>query len=130
VPLATIQRAKQLVRDQRSHGFASAVDVLLHNGTYEVAQPLTFDAMDGGVSFVAPTTYKAAPGARPVLIGGKVLKLDWIKDTAAPMCGKPNCLQVYAMNQLTHCSLAGSACGELASRTPTLASRPSSVEVT
>lgn len=81
-PLATVQKAKQLVRDQRSKGFTDAVDVMLHNGTYEVAQPLVFDALDGGVSFASPTTYKAAANAHPVFVGGKVLKLAWTKDIA------------------------------------------------
>jgi hypothetical protein len=80
-PLASIQKAKQIVRAKRAKGLGGAVDVILHNGTYECPEPLQFSAEDGGVSFMAPTTYKAAQTARPELIGGKALKLKWTLDT-------------------------------------------------
>src|SRR5204863_6710010 len=53
-------------------------------GTHMLAEPLVFTAEDSG-SKECPVTYAAAPGAKPVLSGGKVLK-GW-KET--PVDGKP-----------------------------------------
>lgn len=68
---ASIGRAQQAIRDlKQAGGLKAPVTVLLRGGTYSMDQPLAFGPLDSG-SEVAPVTYTAYPGERPVLHGGR-----------------------------------------------------------
>jgi hypothetical protein len=64
-PLATPQRARDLLRERRRAGtLPAAVEVRLHAGRYRLSEPLVFTPEDSG-----PVTWTAAPGEAPVLSG-------------------------------------------------------------
>ncbi len=68
-PFATLQRAQRAVRELPPAARMAPVTVLVHEGRYELAEPLVFTPEDSG-SAVAPVTWAAAPGAAPVISGG------------------------------------------------------------
>jgi len=64
-PLATPQRARDVLRERRRAGIlAGAAEVRLHGGRYRLSEPLVFTPEDSG-----PTTWAAVPGETPVLSG-------------------------------------------------------------
>ncbi|MFC1431677.1 discoidin domain-containing protein [Streptacidiphilus sp. N1-3] len=63
--------AQQLVRSVTGTA-QTDIDVVLADGTYRLANTLSFDAADGdGATSGHTVTYQAAPGADPVLSGGE-----------------------------------------------------------
>jgi hypothetical protein len=62
--------ARDAVRRLRAAGNTGPVRVVVADGTYRVAEPLVLTPEDGG-SAEAPVRYEAAPGAKPVLSGGR-----------------------------------------------------------
>ncbi|MEU4411460.1 NEW3 domain-containing protein [Streptosporangium sp. NPDC023963] len=68
-PLATLEEAQRRARDAAAGGNRD-VTVLLLDGTYRPASPLRFGAADSGRNGHT-VTWKAAPGARPVLSGAR-----------------------------------------------------------
>jgi parallel beta-helix repeat protein len=70
-PFLTIYRAQQAARAlPREDGhLLQPVEVIIQDGIYFLAETLTFTQSDSG-SAAAPVTYKAAPGANPVISGG------------------------------------------------------------
>ncbi|RMF99385.1 MAG: hypothetical protein D6741_08625, partial [Planctomycetota bacterium] len=72
-PLRTLGRAQQVV-----HKIAGRepVHVFLDDGTYFLDNTLVFTPADSGTR-EAPVTFAAKPGAKPVVSGGRLLKLDW-----------------------------------------------------
>ncbi|MEK0448646.1 MAG: hypothetical protein RL088_914 [Verrucomicrobiota bacterium] len=74
-PVNSLVAARDAVRAAREKGDASAVRVIVGEGTYAITEPVVFEPRDGGV------TYEAAPGAKPVFTGGR--RIDgWKKDGA------------------------------------------------
>ena len=71
-PLATVARAKQLVRERIAAGLKENLTVLIGPGTYELAEPLVFGPEDSG-SKQHSITYKAAADGKVVLSGGRKL---------------------------------------------------------
>lgn len=69
-PVRTLQRAQTAAR--RAAGRGRPVRVLLRGGTHRLSRPLVLDHRDSGAPG-APVTYRAAPGARPVLSAGLVV---------------------------------------------------------
>jgi len=65
-PVATLERARDIVRQKRSA--PDRPRVVVADGRYELAKPFTLSPEDSGV------TYEAAPGARPVFSGGRVIQ--------------------------------------------------------
>ncbi|NUS15358.1 MAG: hypothetical protein HOY69_28865 [Streptomyces sp.] len=65
----SLTQAQDTVRALVASGLTGDVDVQLADGTYRLADPLTFTAADGG-SGDHSVTWRAAPGAHPVLSGG------------------------------------------------------------
>lgn len=63
-PLATIEAARNVVREHRQAGFTGHATVRIGPGTYHFANPLTFGPEDSG-----PTRYIGEPGA--VVDGGR-----------------------------------------------------------
>ncbi len=72
-PFATVQRARDAVRATKAKGpLAGPVTIVLAGGTYRLDKTLEFGPEDSGAAD-APITYKAAPGQRPVLSGGRAV---------------------------------------------------------
>jgi len=69
-PVASLMGARDAVRRLRAAGRTGPVRVVVADGTYRVAEPLVLKPDDGG-SAEAPVRYEAAPGAKPVLSGGR-----------------------------------------------------------
>ena len=96
-PLASLPAARDAVRRLKAKGpLAEPVRVVIAEGRYTLAETLTFTADDGGTE-KCPVVYEAAPGAQPVLSGGRVIK-GWKHEGAgiwkAP-CPVPNTRQLY-----------------------------------
>ena len=64
-PFATVARARNAVRDLKRQPGGAPASVVLHGGTYALAEPLVFTPEDSNA------TYAAAPGEQPVLSGGR-----------------------------------------------------------
>ncbi len=69
-PFATLVRARDAIRAQKERG---PVQVHVAGGDYTLTEPLVLEPRDSGTS-EAPILYKAAPGARPVFSGGRVIR--------------------------------------------------------
>lgn len=83
-PLASLVGARDLLRRMRADGSiptTEAVEVRIHGGTYEIPGGCIFEAGDGGAE-QSPVTYCAAPGEKPVLVGGKRLPWDTFRAVA------------------------------------------------
>jgi len=81
-PLATLTGARDALRRLRVSGAvapAGPVRVLVADGVYPVTGPLVIEARDSG-SAEALVSYQAAPEARPIFSGGRVMR-GW--ETAA-----------------------------------------------
>jgi len=75
-PVATPQRAQQLVRSLITAGLAEPVDVIFTDGTWQLDAPLELRPGDSGTADF-PITWKAAEGATPILSGGKPITGIW-----------------------------------------------------
>ncbi len=72
-PLASLAGARDALRRLRADGQAAApVRVVVAAGTYRVDKPIEFGPEDGGTADAA-VRYEAAPGARPVISGGRTI---------------------------------------------------------
>ena len=85
-PLATPERARDQVRKLIAAGLRQPIEVVLHEGIYELPRTLTFGPQDGGTREF-PIAWRAAEGARVLLRGtrkvtgwrpwkGKILQSD------------------------------------------------------
>ncbi len=72
-PLATLTAAQTLARKSARH---EPVTVVLHAGTFYLADTLRFTVADSGTARF-PVSYTAAPGESPVISGGERLALQW-----------------------------------------------------
>jgi hypothetical protein len=68
-PFATLERARDAVRESRAHEPGKAVTVHLRGGRYEIAGPLVLGPEDSG-SGAAPVVWTAYRDERPVVSGG------------------------------------------------------------
>ncbi len=64
-PVASLERARDLVRLAKS---TEVSRVVVGNGRYQLTQPFVLASADSGV------VYEAAPGARPVFSGGRIIR--------------------------------------------------------
>jgi hypothetical protein len=72
-PFATLHRARDAVRALKSQrALAEPVRVNVAGGLYTLTEPFVLLPEDGGTE-QAPVVYQAAPGARPVFTGGRVI---------------------------------------------------------
>lgn len=69
-PLATLGRARDILRETRAAG--NGASVWLHAGVYETGASFILDAEDGGTPD-GLVEYRALPGKKPVLVGGRIL---------------------------------------------------------
>ncbi len=68
-PLATLPRARDVVRELRRGGLQQPIEVLLSEGTHYLSQPLVLTPEDSGTA-ECPITWRAAEGAQPTISGG------------------------------------------------------------
>ena len=80
-PFATLGRARDAIREmkKKENGLREPVEVLVRGGTYRLAEPLVLAPEDSGTA-TAAVSYAAAPGASPVLSGGRTIT-GWRKGT-------------------------------------------------
>jgi hypothetical protein len=72
-PLASLAGARDAIRRLKSAApLAEPIRVIIAAGTYVITEPVVFTPEDSG-SASAPITYEAAPGAKPVFTGGRVI---------------------------------------------------------
>ncbi len=64
-PLASLEGARNRIRELKAGGLTKPMTVTVHQGRYTLTQPLTLEPQDSG------STYQAAKGARPVFSGGR-----------------------------------------------------------
>lgn len=71
-PVATLDRARDLLRGRRaaSEGGDVSSRVILADGCYRLTRALSLSPDDGGTA-TASVSYEAAPGAHPVISGGR-----------------------------------------------------------
>ncbi|WCJ58320.1 right-handed parallel beta-helix repeat-containing protein [Fontisphaera persica] len=73
-PLASLAGARDAIRKLKTAGpLHEPVRVLVADGRYTLTAPVVFELEDSGAPS-APITYQAAPGARPVFSGGRVIR--------------------------------------------------------
>ena len=72
VPVASLIGARDAIRRLRASGSTGPVRVTIAAGTYRFTEPLILEPQDGGTA-EAPVVYEAAPGARPVFSGGRLV---------------------------------------------------------
>lgn len=68
-PLASLDGARLKVRDAITKDASIPITVLVRGGEYRLLQTVVFSPADAG-SKMAPITYKAYPGEKPVFTGG------------------------------------------------------------
>jgi len=71
-PFATLERARDAIRERRKAGLAEPVTVFVHGGDYPLAQTFTLSKEDSGTA-EAPVIWRAFGAERPCLIGGKAI---------------------------------------------------------
>ena len=72
-PLASLAGARDTVRRFKGdRSLTQPVKVLIADGTYSLTAPVLFTPLDSGTES-CPITYQAAPGAKPVFTGGRVI---------------------------------------------------------
>jgi hypothetical protein len=72
-PVATLEQARDLVRQQKNAaGLREPMRIVVASGTYVMSKPFLLTPEDSGTERF-PIVYEAAPGARPVFTGGKVI---------------------------------------------------------
>lgn len=72
-PLATLHKAKQMVRDISNE---KPVEILVREGTYYLGEPLIFRAEDSG-SETSPVIYKSYEDELVTISGGQKLDCNW-----------------------------------------------------
>ena len=73
-PFATLERARDAVRELKKNGALpnGGVTVDVRGGVYQLARPLELSEADSGTSN-APVVYRARPGEKVLLVGGRVV---------------------------------------------------------
>jgi hypothetical protein len=72
-PVASLARARDVIRLWKTAGpLSEPVRVVVADGLYTIREPFTLTPLDSGTE-ACPITYENAPGANPVISGGRVL---------------------------------------------------------
>lgn len=71
-PAASLAGARDIIRRLRETGEAAPVNVEVEDGVYFLTAPFVLSPQDSA-SASAPIVYEAAPGAHPVISGGRVI---------------------------------------------------------
>ena len=77
-PVATLARARDAARALIAKGLTAPCEVVVHAGTYRLAEPLVLGPEDGGTADQA-VTWRAADGPSPVVSGGRAIT-GWKQD--------------------------------------------------
>ncbi len=101
-PLASLRGARDAVRKLKAQGpLAEPVWVKIAGGVYPMTEPVVFEPQDSGTAR-CPVFYEAAPGAKPVFDGGRVIRgfraaADgiWTAPVSDVGAGKPRFEQLY-----------------------------------
>jgi hypothetical protein len=73
-PLASLARARDLIRELKAaEGLEQPVTVMVREGKYFLDETLVLDPRDSGTQ-ECPIIYKAYPGERPILSGGRKIR--------------------------------------------------------
>ncbi|WP_229898309.1 right-handed parallel beta-helix repeat-containing protein [Streptomyces finlayi] len=75
-PVRTLARAQALARQATRTAPGRPVNVIVRGGTYRLDRTLTFGAEDSGTAS-GPVAYRAAPGEKVVLKGGRQVTAPW-----------------------------------------------------
>ena len=100
-PFATLDRARRavgaLMKTGALAGKGEPLTVQVRSGTYYLSSPLVFSAADSGTE-AAPVVYRAFPGEKPVISGGRRIA-GWQPDSdgrwKAGAAGVDNTRQLY-----------------------------------
>ena len=84
-PVATLERARDAIRERRKAGLAEPVTVFIHAGGYSLAKTFTLAKEDSGTA-EAPVVWRAYNNDKPVLVGGAVIT-GWQPVTDDPRTG-------------------------------------------
>ena len=84
-PVATLERARDAIRERRKAGLAEPVTVFIHAGNYSLAKTFTLSKEDSGTA-EAPVVWRASENEKPVLVGGAVIT-GWQSVTDDPRTG-------------------------------------------
>ena len=71
-PLATLERARDVIRERKKAGLAEPVTVFIHAGNYSLAKTFTLSKDDSGTA-EEPVVWRAYGNDTPVLSGGAVI---------------------------------------------------------
>ncbi|MHC4248477.1 MAG: LamG-like jellyroll fold domain-containing protein [Planctomycetota bacterium] len=69
-PVRTLGRAQVLARERIAEGLRAPLTVVIHEGTFRLAEPLVFTAEDSGTR-ECPVTWRAADGEKVTVSGGR-----------------------------------------------------------
>ena len=97
-PVATLERARQLVRARIAKGLKEPITVQIRGGEYSLDHTVIFGPDDSGTE-KCPITYKACPGEKPVFTGAKRLT-GW-----KPCTIDPEGLPAAAKGKLWSCEI-------------------------
>jgi hypothetical protein len=84
-PFASLHRAQRAVREFRRAHPATPVTVVVRQGTYYLDRTLLFTPEDSG-SAQAPVLYRAGPGEKVTLSGGRRLRCQWQTRKSKSIC--------------------------------------------
>lgn len=101
-PFASLSGARDAIRKMKAAGQLKApVRVLLHSGVYYLSETFTLEPQDSGTE-QCPITYAAAPGAKPVVSGGRPIagwhrhsETLWTTELPDVKAGKWNFRQLF-----------------------------------
>ena len=72
-PVTTLTRARDIIRQWKSAGpLAEPIRVIVADGVYSITEPFVLTPQDSGTES-CPITYESAPGASPVISGGRII---------------------------------------------------------
>ncbi len=92
-PFASIYKAQEYIRHQRSIKPGNFT-VILRGGVYELAKPISFNSqLDPDES--GPIEFKAYPGEKVTISGGKILTGTWVKVPDHPSVWKLNLTSTF-----------------------------------
>lgn len=77
-PLSSIEDAKNKIQRMKKNGLTGEVVIWIRDGRYEIESPIVFNCFDSGNDNLS-ITYRAWPGEKPVISGGKILQGTWEK---------------------------------------------------
>ena len=72
-PVSTLTQARDVIREWKKAGpLTEPIRVVVADGVYSITEPFTLMPEDSGTK-TCPITYESAPGAKPVVSGGRTI---------------------------------------------------------